>query len=248
MKFLNIFNRSDSRQRACRPVNIQPKRILVITLRYLGDTLLVTPLLGSLKQAYPNAEIDVLLPSGNLGMLEGNKDVNKLIPMTGKPGIVNFVKLLFRLFREYDISISTQAGDRPILCAILAGKFSMGFVQQNTSRYSWKCLLLKRALQFDEQHSHAVLENLRFCEPLNIHPCYKLTPPNSVFGYSDPFQGGKYAVLHIMPQWRYKEWHDEGWIRIVYFLNRQGFQIALTGSAQADELERILKLKRRMPP
>ena len=52
-----------------QPINIQPKRILVITLRYLGDTLLLTPLLASLKQAYPQAEIDVLLPQANLGVL-----------------------------------------------------------------------------------------------------------------------------------------------------------------------------------
>ena len=42
-------------------LNTPPTRILVVTLRFLGDTLLVTPLLSSLKQAYPSAQIDVLL-------------------------------------------------------------------------------------------------------------------------------------------------------------------------------------------
>ena len=39
---------------AFQVTNIQPKRVLVITQRYLGDTLLITPLLSSLKKAYPD--------------------------------------------------------------------------------------------------------------------------------------------------------------------------------------------------
>ena len=73
---------------ASKATNIQPKRILVITQRYLGDTLLITPLLGSLKKAYPDAEIDVLLPASNTGVLEGNPDVNQCITFPTKPSIL----------------------------------------------------------------------------------------------------------------------------------------------------------------
>lgn len=233
---------------ASQPTNIQPKRILVITLRYLGDTLLVTPLMSALKQAYPDAEIDVLLPGANVGMLEGNPDINRLIPIAAKPDLLSFGKLLIGLFHRYDLSISTQAGDRPILCAILAGKFSMGFVSENASKDGWKRLLLDRALAFGGGHSHAVLENLRFCEPLNIAPSYRLTPPRIRGGKAPPVPGGKYAVLHIMPQWRYKHWHVDGWVSVAYFLQQKGCQIVLTGSSQASEQEALRDLQRRLPP
>jgi heptosyltransferase-3 len=226
-------------------INIQPKRILVITLRYLGDTLLLTPLLSSLKTAYPQAEIDVLLPKANLGMLAGNQDVSRLIPMTAKGDILSFVKLLCSLFRRYDLAISTQAGDRPVLCAVLAGRVSMGFVDEKAGKHSWKRRLLSQVLEFSASYTHAVLENLRFCDLLKIPPVYKLTPPLAAFC---AVPGEKYAVLHIMPQWRYKQWHNAGWVGIAVFLRKQGYDVVLTGGAQAEELAAIRQLQRQMPP
>jgi heptosyltransferase-3 len=232
-----------------QPLNIQPKRILVITLRYLGDTLLVTPLISSLKSAYPSAEIDVLLPKANLGMLTGNPDIGTLIPMTAKGDILSFVKLLCSLFRRYDLAISTQAGDRPVLCAVLAGRKSLGFVDEKASKYSWKRRFLDRALPFTAQHDHAVLENLRFCQLLNIAPKYTLTPPAaSLVGVAALILAEKYVVLHIMPQWRFKQWHESGWVALTMYLRQKGYAIVLTGSGQSEELATLQAICRKMPP
>lgn len=226
--------------------NIQPKRILVITLRYLGDTLLVTPLISALKKAYPEADIDVLLPAANVGMLEGNPDISALIPMLPRPDIVSFIKLLMFLFRRYDLSISTQAGDRPVLCAAIAGKASIGFVPARAAWYSWKRLFLNKSLEFDERHTHTVLENLRFCNVLKIPPCYKLTPPRNEA--KKLLISGKYVVLHVLPQWHYKRWREEGWVRLAYFLVGQGLQVVLSGSAAREEQEILRNLLRKLPP
>ncbi|QWF70633.1 glycosyltransferase family 9 protein [Methylomonas paludis] len=226
--------------------NIQPKRILVITMRYLGDTLLVTPLIGALRQAYPEAEIDVLLPAANCGMLMGNRHVNRLIPLVSKD-ILSFAGLLFSLFRQYDLAISTQAGDRPLLSALIAGKYSMGFIAANTAKYSWKRLLLDSALAFNVQQNHAVLENLRFCQPLNIAPSYVLMPPRQADEQSIELPEGKYAVLHIMPQWRYKQWHDAGWLAVTEYLQSRGIRVVLTGSNQAQEQAMLTALQQQLP-
>jgi heptosyltransferase-3 len=226
--------------------NIHPKRILVITLRYLGDTLLVTPLISALKKAYPEAEIDVLLPAANIGMLEGNSEISQLIPMLPRPNIVSFIKLLMFLCRQYDVSISTQAGDRPVLCAAVAGKFSISFVPTGAAWYSWKRLFLNKSLNFDALHGHTVLENLRFCEVLGIPPCYQLTPPRSKVKMSP--LSHKYAVMHVMPQWQYKRWHEEGWVALGHFLVRQGLQLVLSGSSAHEEQEILLRIKHKLPP
>lgn len=228
-------------------VNIQPKSILVVTLRYLGDTLLVTPLIHSLKLAYPDAKIDVLLPASNLGMLHGNPDIHQLIPMTEKREKLNFIKLLCGLFRRYDLAVSTQTGDRAVLCAVLAGKFSMGFVAGHSSKFSWKRLLFDRYMVEPFHPSHAVIENLKFCNILNIKRHYSLQQPRESLKKPDYQIVGKYAVLHIMPQWRYKQWNAENWIKVADFLNGLGVSIVLTGAGGHDELGELNKIKARLP-
>ncbi|MCQ8128208.1 glycosyltransferase family 9 protein [Methylomonas rivi] len=226
--------------------NIQPKRILVITLRFLGDTLLTTPLIASLKQAYPAADIDVLLPASNTAMLAGNPDIKQLIAVPKKISAPAFGKLLFKLFRHYDLAISTQAGDRPVLCAIMAGKISLGFVPDDPGKAWWKKRLLSHWLVFGKDYGHAVLENLRFCKMLGIAPCYRLTPPRTKQPtYASPPR--PYAVLHIMPQWRYKQWHTEGWLQLMAFLNQAGLGIVLTGSGESGELHYLRHLEQQLP-
>lgn len=228
-----------------KPNNISPKRILVITRRYLGDTLLITPLLSSLKQAYTNTEIDVLLTSSNIQMLEGNPDVSRLITLSSKPSLLEFGNLLFRLFRQYDLAISTQTSDHPTLCAIVAGKTSIGFVPNDARRARWKKWLLSQWLIFNANEDHAILENLRFCELLNINRQFALTPPRNTTPILTP-PPHPYVVLHIMPQWHYKQWHNRGWQEIIEKLHLQGYHIVLTGSSQADEKQALQKLQQQI--
>lgn len=223
-----------------------PKRILVITRRYLGDTLLVTPLLSALRQAYPVAEIDVLLTSSNVGMLENNSDIHQLIPVASKPNLWAFVSQLFRLFRRYDLAISTQTGDRPTLYAAFAGKFSVGFVPAKPKSGWRQRFILNAWLEFSLDQSHALLGNLRFCSFLNIDPCYQVTPPRSQTPVA-AMPRARFAVMHIMPQWRYKQWRRQGWLEVADFLHRQGYQIVLTGSRQQNELDMINAIAEQLP-
>jgi heptosyltransferase-3 len=47
------------------PVRLPPNaRVLVVVLRRLGDVLLTTPFIRSIKEAYPQASIDALVFAG----------------------------------------------------------------------------------------------------------------------------------------------------------------------------------------
>ena len=103
-------------------------RILVVTLRRIGDTLLTTPLIRSLRRAFAGATIDVLLFERTAGILKGNPDINDIIAMPERPAPFASLRLALRLWRRYDLAISTQTGDRPTFFAFAAGKRRGGLV------------------------------------------------------------------------------------------------------------------------
>src|SRR2546421_341774 len=88
-------------------------RILVVALRRLGDVLLTTPLIRSLKRAWPDSAIDVLVFRGTEGILAGNPDIARVITVPERPGAGESLVLLCGLWRRYDLALLTQSGDRP---------------------------------------------------------------------------------------------------------------------------------------
>ena len=69
------------------PLSLPAKpRILVVSLRRLGDVLLTTPLIRSMRRAWPDAAIDVLVFAGTAGIVEGNPDIDRVIAMPARRG------------------------------------------------------------------------------------------------------------------------------------------------------------------
>ena len=51
-----------------------------------------------------------------------------------------------------------------------------------------------------------------------------------------------------MPQWRYKQWHEAGWVSVASFLQSKGYLVVLSGGTKAEELQVVNRLYGRMPP
>ena len=102
-----------------KPLPERP-RVLVVTLRRLGDVLLTTPLIRSIKRAFPAATIDALVFAGTEGILSGNPDLAGVIAIPQRPRPGESVALIQGLLRRYDLALSTQTGDRPTAWAWIA--------------------------------------------------------------------------------------------------------------------------------
>ena len=64
-------------------------RILVITLRRLGDTLLTTPLVRILRRGFPQATLDMLVFHGSDGILEGNPDLDNILSIPQRLSLIH---------------------------------------------------------------------------------------------------------------------------------------------------------------
>ena len=54
-------------------------KILLLKYRNIGDVLLITPLISSLKSFYPDAQIDVALNRGTEDMIRLNPNISKVL-------------------------------------------------------------------------------------------------------------------------------------------------------------------------
>lgn len=200
-------------------------RILVITLRRLGDVLLTTPLVRALRLAYPDARIDMLVFKGSEGILAGNPDIAQVIAIPQKPGLVQTAALIRNLWRRYDLAISTQPGDRPSLMAAVAGRSRIGLVPK--SEVGWKHFVLSACADADLTR-HRVAELMQLARLLGIEETPDIVVPRSERPLAPR---GPYAVLHANPLYRIRRWSDAGWVGLVDKLRERGLAVVTTGGS-----------------
>lgn len=219
-------------------------RILIVALRRLGDVLLTTPLIRSIRQAWPDAQIDVLVFADTAAILDGNPDLTRVITMPQPAGTLQSLALVAKLWRRYDLAISTQAGDRPTVFTIIAGRKRVGPVQPRLSGRIFR-LFLDRWLQF-EGTRHRVQENLQLAELAGIAPIPQMVAPASQMAASvAPVRD--YAVIHAAPFFRYKQWHREGWREVARHLAGQGLDLVATGGPGVEERAYLDEIWRDVP-
>src|SRR6202035_797656 len=84
------------------PPALPPRpRILVVALRRLGDVLLTTPLIRSIRRAWPDATVEALVFAETAGILDGNPDIDRVVPMPARPTLSQSLALAARLLKRY---------------------------------------------------------------------------------------------------------------------------------------------------
>ena len=228
-----------------------PQRILIIVTRRIGDVLLATPLIRSLKRAWPDARIDALVFAGTHGVLIGNPDLEQIHTVAERPRFSEHLALLARLYRRYDLALSLVTGDRPTFYAAIAGRCSIGLLLDEPGQH-WKRRLLDQWLPLDALRMHTVRANLTLAETLGITAIAEVVPSwlpqdaaevDALLGKScTPL-----AVLHPYPKFRYKMWREDGWAEVARWFITNGYRVALTGSPDADERAYVDAIARHVP-
>jgi heptosyltransferase-3 len=202
-------------------------RVLVVVLRRLGDVLLATPLIRSIKRAFPRATIEALVFAGTEGILSGNPDLVGVVAIPQHPSARENLALLLRLTQRYDLALSTQAGDRPTTLARIAGRKSAGPIEGIGIGAAVK----RAALSFSyatDRNRHRVLDVLRLAELLGIPAQSEIVCPSGTLppGIVPP---QPFAVVHASPMYTYKRWTMAGWRGLAATLRERGLATLVSG-------------------
>jgi lipopolysaccharide heptosyltransferase II len=98
-------------------------RILISRLKYIGDIVLTTPIIRSVRETYPNAHIAYLGDKSAVTLLENNPHLSEIIPYDfSKPDFYEQPRVAFVLRRrKFDAFIDLFSNPRSAMLARLSG-------------------------------------------------------------------------------------------------------------------------------
>lgn len=201
-------------------------RILIIALRRLGDVLLTTPLIRSVRRAWLDARIDVLVFGDTVGILDGNPDIDRVVTISSRPSTAESLSVAVSILRRYDLAISTQTGDRPSAFALLASSRAVGPVSEHFNGRVKERFFTRSVLS--DKLSHRVEALLKLADVLGIRRVGEVVAPPGLMPPLDlPCD---FAVIHATPSFNYKRWSSEGWRFIARELSSRGLTVVATGA------------------
>ena len=202
-------------------------RILVVTLRRLGDVLLTTPLVRTIRRGFPQARLELLVFRGSERILKGNPDIDNVITIPERPSAGETLALVRRLWRRYDLAVTTQAGDRPTFYAVVAGRRRVGLIPHVGETGAWWKRHAHHIPVAAEPDRHRVTQLLALASALGLEHAPDIVCPqgSSAAEVAPP---GPYAVVHANPFYRYKRWNDLGWRGLARGLAQRGLAVVAT--------------------
>ena len=231
-------------------------RILILKFRNIGDVLLITPLLGNLKQYYPESQIDVAVNKGTESMVSLNPNVNKLIiydrdfikSLSPVKRLLKEIQFSFAFRKEhYDMVINLTEGDRGAQIAWLSGApIRIGYPNKNR--------ILKNAFTH-----HLPKQAFRHTLETNLDPLRVLNIPINnkkveiFWDKSDEYfindklsKIEQFIHIHPVSRWLFKCIADQTMAEIIDYceivLNTKVIITAAPVQAELDKVDSILSL------
>lgn len=215
----------------------QQKKILIFAKPAIGDILLATPLMRSIRLAEPDVILDVMCYPGQEAILEGNRDIDNIVTVERRPRWSQSLDMLRRLWRKYDLMITNAADDRVHLYLFFFGRQRVSVTLPNGA--AWKRWITFASVVEGHEDQHALLRNNQLGNLLGYRSQYEVVPPvpaNGRTGSPLPrLRESAYAVIHPEARLPYKRWTLAGWAAVTRHLSQTGLPVYLTGAGGADE-------------
>jgi lipopolysaccharide heptosyltransferase II len=209
-------------------------KLLIVRLSSLGDILLTTPLIRTLKNNYPATEIDFVVREEYKDLLLFNPHLQNIFIYNSNKDEIKTLKNRI-CENNYNLIIDLQNNFRSWLLLKCNGKSVLGFKKNNIKKFllvHFKVNKLKNAKQIPVRYA-STLENLQ----LDNKGLELITDK-----IQNPLLNGVKNLVGICPGSKHftKMWPEEYFIELGKLLNENGFKVALFGGKNDIEVcERI---------
>lgn len=206
------------------------ERILIFQTAFLGDLILTSPLIKSVKKSFEDAEVFLVVRKGLKGVFEGSKFLKEIIEFDKKSNL-NLIKRLKEL--SFDLVLSPHRSHRTALILFFSGiKKRIGF-----DRGGFSFLYTDRVKYVRKRGVHEVDRNLSLLSPLEDFGLKidntpflpiteeELSAVKKTFSLNSP-----YVVLAPGSVWKTKAWIPEYYGAVGTYFKRLGFEVVIVGS------------------
>ncbi len=219
-----------------------PRKILIVQTAFLGDVVLITPLIKSAAAIWPAASIDVLVIPQTRTVLANNPNIRKILVFDKRKGKV---RAFWQIWRElysgkYDLAITPHSSFTTILLLLLAGiPARVGF-----DRWLARFFLTRKVPHLTGIHK--VKKNLHL---LSVFTDREFSGQTELFPSADDrlwagnqiragLAGTIKPLIALAPGsvWFTKRWPASHYIHLTRKLGERGFRLVFIGGPEEKDL------------
>lgn len=227
------------------------KRVLIVRLRSIGDTVLATPSLFALKRFLPQAQVDILVEDWVAPLLSNHPHVDNVFILE-RGGVVARTRVARELrAARYDVVYNLHGGTTATFLTRATGaRHRVGFETYQYAKLHTK-LAPSPSLLWGQQKTHSVEQQLALLGwtgvPVSDRPRTRLgisaeavevvNQHLSAAGLADR----KIALIHPAAAFETKRWATENFARVAEFLAERGLApVAIAAPQEAQIVKELL--------
>jgi lipopolysaccharide heptosyltransferase II len=225
------------------------KRILITRMKFIGDVVLTTPVIRSVRNAYPKAFIAYMGERQAVSLLEGNPCLDEILPLDfSRPAVIEQPRMALLLRRRrFDLAIDLFGNPRSALLTRLSGAaVRVGPDRKGRGRlYTIRVTddgAPKRAVEFHNQSLHAAgIPVTSGRTEVFVSPGERERARSQLLGAELPIDPARPLVgIHPGATWPAKHWLPERFGALAARLAGKGIQVVIfAGSSDGETLAAV---------
>ncbi|HUT69333.1 MAG TPA: glycosyltransferase family 9 protein [Desulfatiglandales bacterium] len=237
-------------------------RILLIQLGDIGDVVLTTPTMRTLRQNFVSSTIFVLVHEHARGLVENCPWVDGTMSVEKnkrrlRETIAYHKDFLTELRRgRFELTIDLRAGTRGAILSFLSGA-SIRIGRHSENGTLWRNRLFTHLVRpKNELDQHSSLHSLNILAPLDLNikdtsPALEVPPEKEnraleILGEGKVPPDKPIIALHPFSRWGYKEWPIQNYIRLIDHIGSR-YPVSFVVTGAPEERHRAAEIMRGSP-
>ncbi len=226
-----------------------PRRILAIKNKHIGDIICVQPALLALHRRFPDAKLDVIVSPNTADLLRGHTYIDRVFEVPKNKRGLGRLKAEFGLFAKvvgggYDLVVDFTWSDRAMWYA-LGSRARDRWAIQVTAGWFFKPWVYTNFGGKPNREHHVIEHEHDFLVKMGLpdeKPEFAFPPTESEesslrsFLEESRVDIDRMVVVHPTSRWLFKCWHDERVAQLLDWLKDEGWHPVLTCGPDSAEL------------